>query len=112
MQLIPVEPSTPFQTFGTTLDGDHFVFEFRWNGRAGVWYMDIRDEDEDPIKLGVAVVLGVPLGRRCTDPRFPRGVLWAYDTSGAGRDPGIDDLGSRVLIYFLTAEEYLAGIPA
>lgn len=107
-QIIPVQPSVPFQTFGTVLDGIQYVLNFRWNGRAGAWYMDVLDEDEDPIRQGIAVVLGAALGRRCVDPRYPPGVIYAVDTSGTGRDAGIDDLGSRVLLYFFTFAEVKA----
>lgn len=111
MVVLPLDQATPVQPrfrVGTTLAGVPYVLDLRWNGRAGRWLMDIRDAEANPIRVGVAVVLGALLGRLSVDPRFPRGVLFAADLSGEQREAGLDDLGTRVVVYFATFDEYAA----
>lgn len=102
---VPVLLDTPLFSLETQLDGTLYSFTFRWNARAGQWFLDIADASNDPIVSGIALVVSFPLARRCADPRMPPGLLTAYDTTGAGLDPGETDLGRRVvLLYFTEAE--------
>ena len=105
--ILPLKPSIANYRVGTTLDGTAYVFDVRWNGRDAAWYLDVRDAEANIIRRGIRIVLGALLGRRCTDPRFPRGVLFASDLSGEQREAGFDDLGTRVRVYFYTPAEYL-----
>lgn len=104
-QLIPMIPTVPFYRFGTALDGIQFIFDVRWNGRDGAWYMDISTEDDILIAAGIKIVLGVLLGYRSVDPAFPRGGIIASDLSNTGRDATLDDLGTRVAVYFFPFAE-------
>ncbi len=106
-QVLPLIPSVPNYRVGTVLGTAPFVLDVRWNGRDGAWYLDILDEDAEPILTGIRVVLGALLGGRSVNPAFPPGRLIAADLSGEGRDAGIDDLGTRVLVYFYSAAEVL-----
>ncbi len=115
---IPLEPSVPSYRVGTALDGTQFIFDVRWNSRAdidpvtgaavGAWFFDLRAEDEVMIVSGIKVVLGTLLGGRSTDPRFPNGILWAVDTSDHNREATLDDLGTRVVIYFTPFDDFAA----
>lgn len=105
-QRLPLIPSVPAYQFGTTLDGIQYLFNIRWNTREEAWYMDILKEDETPIRHGIKVTLGSFLGRRSVNPDFPPGVLMAYDTSQENRDAGFDDLGTRVVVFFYTLDEF------
>lgn len=106
--ILPLQPSIPQYSVGTTLAGISYVFSLRWNTYDSAWYMDIALDDEavTPLRSGVKVVLGTLLGNRCTSPLFPAGALVAVDTSGDELDAGLDDLGSRVQVYFYPASEF------
>jgi len=104
-RVLPLIPSTPNYRVSTTLDGVQYILDIRWNGRAGVWYLDVLDIDEDPIAAGIAVVLGSALGIRTTDARFPPGMLIAVDMSDEGHDAGFDDLGDRVAVLYYEEDE-------
>lgn len=106
-QELPFIPTTPHYQVGTTLDGVQFVFDLRWNARDEAWYMDILAEDESVIRTGVKVVLGTLLGGRSALPGFPAGGLFATDLTRQGIEPGLDDLGTRVRVYFMTEAELL-----
>lgn len=102
---LPVLLDTPYFSIETQLDGVLYSMTFRWNDRAGQWFVDIADAANDPIVSGIALVADFPLARRCRDPRMPPGALFAVDTTGAGLDPAETDLGRRVtLVYFTEAE--------
>lgn len=103
--LLPFVPSVPNYRVGTTLDGRTYILDVRWNGRDAAWYFDILAEDETPIRRGIKVVLGTSLGGRVSDPAFPQGIIAASDLSGAGIDAGLDDIGTRVGVYFFTFDE-------
>lgn len=105
---LPLQPSNPNYRVGTTLDGEAFLFDMRWNERDQAWYMDILldDDEETPLRRGVKVVIGSLLGNRCTSSRFPKGALVVVDTSGERRDAGLDDLGTRVQVHFFPASEF------
>lgn len=107
-QILPLVPSVPSYRVGTQLDGVQYVLDVRWNGRDGAWYMDILDEAAVAIRSGVKIVLGAFLGRRTVNPAFPAGLLVAADLSGEGRDATLDDLGTRVVVYFYTFDEAFA----
>jgi hypothetical protein len=104
-ELLPIDAAAPHYQIGTSIDGAQYVLEVRWNQRDEAWYLDILDEDEDPIAHGIKIVLGSVLGKRCVDPRMPAGALIAADLSGAGLDATLDDLGTRVVVYYYSADE-------
>lgn len=101
---LDIEPSVTPQRFATVLEDRTFLFDFRWNARAAAWFMDILTEDEVAVRTSIKVVLGM-LGWRTTSTDFPPGVLRAYDTTGEGREAGLDDLGTRVVVAYYTPDE-------
>lgn len=103
--LIPIEASIPNQTFATAIDGTLYIINARWNGTSGAWYLDLLDEVEDPIWHGRRVTLGVFIGGRSRDARRPVGAFVAVDTTDEGREAGLDDISTRVLVYFYTLAE-------
>lgn len=96
--IIPFRPSVPNYEFTTVLDNTKVTFDVLWNARDNAWYFDLYARDLTPIAFGIKVVLGVNLGRKSTDIFFQQNLLRAFDTSGKGRDAGIDDLGARVIV--------------
>ena len=87
-----------------TLDGTDFILRFLWNERDSHWYLTIRDSAGDDIATGLKVVADVPFDAHETDDRRPAGQLWTVDTTGVGEDPGLRDLGRRVLLAYVDAE--------
>lgn len=102
---LPIDAVAPNYRMGISLDDTPYIFDVRWNERDTAWYLDIYDAVEDPIRLGIKIVLGTILGVRCLDARLPLGTLLAVDLSGAGVDATIDDLGTRVVLFYFAADE-------
>jgi hypothetical protein len=90
------------------LDGVTYTLEFRWNVRLGAWFMNVLDaEGESPCLVGVRLVADWPLAQNIVD-RSPPGYFLALDTGaaeGSGEDPGFDDLGSRVQLWYIPEAE-------
>lgn len=100
----------------TTLDGRDYILRFLFNQREATWFLSVFDEQEDPIVEGVKIVANWPLLRLVQDARAPAGVLFAFDTTApdaviaAGEktlaeDPGLGDLGERVILTYFTRAE-------
>jgi hypothetical protein len=102
---IPFVPSIPLYRFGTSIGGVQYIIDVHWNGREEKWYMDLLTDDEVVIRYGIPLVLGAFLGHGDSDPNWPDGFFYAIDLSNAGVDAGFADLGSRVVVYHLTAAE-------
>lgn len=104
-QQLPMTSAFPSYRFGTSLNGEQYTIDVRWNGRDEAWYMDVLTEEGTPIRRGIKLVLGALLGGRCIDPGFPDGVLIAADLARLGRDATVEDLGERVAVYFVPYED-------
>ncbi len=103
--VVPLAPSIPHYEAGLTIGTVQYRINVRWNGRMGLFFMDLMDVDGNHIRSGMAMVLGTFLGRQSASADFPPGAFMLTDTSGEGVDAGIDDLGSRVQMHYLTDEE-------
>ena len=107
----PQSPPIPFLDVSVVLDDVTYTLSFHWNSRDDGWYMTVLDESGQVIILGaVRLVADWPLYRNVVT-RKPPGLLMVRDTSGAGSDPGLSDLGGRcVLVYLTDAEAAELGI--
>jgi hypothetical protein len=106
--IVSTTPNLPWYRQRTTLDGRDYVLTIYWNERNGRWYMDIADQDDVPLAMGVKLVADLPLLRLYRDDRLPQGQLMVVDMAAdenLSRDPGICHLGDRFkLVYIPIAE--------
>lgn len=102
---LPLVPSIPAYSVGTTLGGTVYLLDVKWNARDGAWYLSISAEDGTVLTSGIKVVLGAFLGGRSADTRMPDGLMLAQDLTGRGVDAGFDDLGAGVVVNFWTRAE-------
>jgi hypothetical protein len=102
INVLPFIPSDPNYAFNTTLNGEQYFFDVRWNTRDEAWYFDLSDATGTAIVKGVKIVLGTFLGRQCPHPFFDENVFAVIDTTLDNLDPTFDDLGVRVLVQHYT----------
>ena len=108
MQILPLSPGIPAYRVATALGDIGYVFDVRWNHRDECWYLDaFEDDGVTVIFYGVKIVLGAHLGRIHRHALVTDGALIAYDTSRQLIDAGLDDLGSRVVVVYVPADELL-----
>lgn len=94
------------------LDGETFRLLARWNARIDSWMLSLYDFEGEPIATGRRLTVGNFLFPWITSDSRPAGQLIALDTKDEDHDPGHDDLGSRVIVYYLDAEEIEALVAA
>jgi len=105
---LPFETGSGFYQFTSTLDGVDYLFDVRWNERDSAWYFDLLTVDGEMIGSGNKIVLGSSPGFRTADERWPNGPFVVTDTSESGLDATYEDIGTRVLVFWYTAEEFIA----
>ena len=99
VSLLPLRNDTAVYSFITTLTGVDFGFRFYWNDQDAAWYFDLSDATGVPLLDGVRVVLGTLALRSST--ALPFGYLICVDQSNTHTEPGLTDLGARVIIGYL-----------
>lgn len=104
--VLPNVPGEPFYDFSIDLEGSTFLFTFRWNDRAGAWFMTVGNEAGDIFLADRKVVLRFPLLLRSVDARLPKGELLAVDTAGSDVEPGLADLGDRVILTYTPSTDF------
>lgn len=109
---LPFTAGIPHYDFTVTLDESLYSFDVKWNSCDAHWYFDMFDADDEPVVVGVKIVLGTFLGRKAAHPFFANNVITAIDTTLENRDPDFDDIGRRVFIEHMTFQEHLASINA
>lgn len=114
MQILPLTPGIPRYRVSTALGDVVYVFDVFWNRRDECWYLDAYEEDGvTAIFHGAKIVLGAHIGRVHRHALVRAAALIAIDTAALGepskmRDATFDDLGSRVLVVYATADDLVA----
>ena len=95
-------------TIEVELNNEVFRLRFQWNVRAGDWYMDILDSDDNPILLNIKLVINYSLldqYRYMTT--LPKGefILWDLEQNPSTGGLGFDNFGKRYQLLFFTDEE-------
>lgn len=97
---IPTTKDFPSQKETVTIDGRIFILRLRWSDRFERWFLDILDESENNILMGVPLHINRDLIGRFRMTTLPQGQLIFYDTSEKIREAGRNDLGDRARLLF------------
>jgi hypothetical protein len=84
----------------------YFTLEFRWNARDQSWGFVISDAAGN-VLAARKVLVSMPLSIHQVDDRMPDGEFIAVDTTGKDQDPGLTELGGRVLLTFTDAADFV-----
>jgi hypothetical protein len=88
------------------LESLEYLFEFSWSGRESAWYLNIYDQDENQLAVGIKLLLNVDLLRRFPDARLPPGKLVCVALGSTGSDIATqEELGSRVSVVYVTSDD-------
>jgi hypothetical protein len=106
---------TPHYSQRVQLEGNDYVFTFRFGERRNAWVFDLATLDGVGILTGQLVTVYNDWLRRASMPERPPGVLWAMNLQRPEGDPralpGLYDLGDRCVMYYTestTAEDNAA----
>lgn len=110
MRAIPVNGELPHQLFNVQLDGATYGLELRWNQRALGWFLSIFDVSGNLLLSGRRLVVGWGLIARFKkwNASLPPGDFIVVDSTGEGLEPGLDELGTRVKLVYIEAQELSA----
>jgi len=106
-------PWSDFPSFSQecTLDGVVYRFRFKWNYRGQYWTMDLHDRDQNPILLGVKLVVRFDLVKHYPGRAVPPGVFVVTDPKGEIDRVEEGDMGVNTqLTYFTEAEAEAQGL--
>jgi hypothetical protein len=100
-KIIPTDTSLPNYNQVTTLDGEEYQFEFRFNDRDQSWTMNIRDESGTLLHSGVRLVEGALLAQRSASKDFPAGFMFLLSQDSSKSDPpALGELGNEFLLAY------------
>ncbi len=97
---IPVRCDLPAYEFQIELEKKIYFMEFNWNDRVGKWFMSLKDQDQSDIVRGIKLITAWPLLYKFRDTRLPAGTLFISDTKNENKDPGVDELGRRHILFY------------
>jgi hypothetical protein len=87
-----------------TLDGVRFRLDTYTNKFDGAWYMDLRDFEDEPLVLGIALVTGLDLLFPYRYLAIPAGILFLNSLTGERVDPGLTSFEDEAMaLYYQTA---------
>jgi hypothetical protein len=104
MQIIPFkEPAAWSEQINLT--NSVFIFYFRWNALNKYWVMNIYDQNNAPILLGVKIVTNYDLTKQFVVSGLPAGDIICQNILNEWIDIGRFDMGqTNELIYYEPGE--------
>lgn len=93
--------------FDIELAGDIWHLLFSWNAREEVWYMDIQDQDQNNILLGIKIVPNYLLLDQYKSYALPAGefICWDLKQTPETGTLDFDTFGKRYQLLFFSDEE-------
>ncbi len=86
-----------------------YRMELAFNTRDSSWSLILQDSSGAQL-FARKLTLGAPFFSRFQDARLPYGELSLLDTSKQNLEPGLTDLGNRVLLLFKDGADIVAGV--
>lgn len=99
--IIPVPPIGIYRwILEQELDGLLYRLFFKWNVRAGAWFIDFGNTNNVAQVRNIKVNLAIDKLAPYKYKDVPQGILSIVDSTGQGKEPTLDDFGSRVQIIY------------
>lgn len=87
------------QTFVINMAGVNYTLTSKWNDMAQSWYLDIADENQNPIAFGIPFITGESLLAQLAYIGID-GDLFVYTNGQTAAVPTLDNLGGNSNLYF------------
>ena len=99
---IPIQLNVSSQTFDIALNGVSYSMNAKWNSRSGFWTLDIIDEDQNNLLLGLCLKLGA----RLLEPfNLDIGDFFMVDDTGKGIEASLSNIGVSTHLVYYTPDE-------
>ena len=106
--IIPIDSERAAYDFQVDLDGTTYTLDFKYNGRAGLWQMEILNASGDaPIIGAVPILTNTILNYPYLGvPETPPGFFIPIDETGQNQNANRDNFGIDIKLFY---EENLDG---
>ena len=101
---IPTRSDLPSYSQKIELDGTIYSLRIRYNERLERWVLDIKDQEETPLVMGVVMLTGVALLAQHVAEGAPPGDFVLLHKDGTNTNATRDDLGDLVNLYYVEAD--------
>ena len=101
---IPLKPNLEAYEISTVLELVTYILSFSFNRRQDIWYMDILNQDRDPILSGIPMYTQTDLTAQYVGEDMPPGIFLIFDTEGTDNNPVQDEFGNRFLLLYEESE--------
>lgn len=108
IEILQLDPTHQYFESTFDLDGELFRLTTRYNARIDSWMASLYDALNNPIALGRRITVNNLLFPWLVGQNRPAGQLIAVDTQDEDHDPGENDLGTRVVIYYADSDELVS----
>lgn len=108
VEILQLSSDHEYQEAEFQLDGETFRLLVRYNKRIDSWVLSVFDFEGTAVATGRRITVNNFLFPWLVTSARPSGQLMALDSQDEDSDPGHDDLGTRVVLYYLDAEEVAA----
>ena len=99
---IPIRAELSTQTFDIILNSLAYTMTAKWNSRSKFWTLDIADENDVTLILGLCLKLGVRLLRPFG---LQIGELIIVDESNTGAEASLTNIGVTSSLVYFTPDE-------
>ena len=101
IKVLPIQTDIPAFRFRSDLDDTTYEFRFTYNGRVGLWTMDLFDEAGNDLVRGIPVyVKQLLLKQYQYDQQLPQGNLFALNIVNPDSDPDFENFGDDVILFY------------
>lgn len=105
MALREIPVGSDIEKFKTELDGINYEYRFIFNDRTQLWGMDIFDDTGELLLGGVPMLVNQDiLDKYRNDKRLPQGTLFITNLVEENVDPGRDNFGTDVILFYQDVE--------
>lgn len=100
---IPVTSDNLNYRMTVEMDGSLYHLDFRYNDRAGAWFISVYAEDGTEILIGQKLVTDWIVGQYSSTVNLPAGELMVLDATQAGIEATDSNFGSTVVVLYKEA---------
>lgn len=105
IEILQLSSDHEYQEAEFQLDAETFKVVTRYNRRIDSWMLSLYDFEGNPVATGRRITVGNFLFPWLVTSARPGGQFIALDTQDEDADPGHDDLGTRVVLFYFDVDE-------
>lgn len=107
MAIIKIATRADFPSYSQRVELDGVIYNLiiRYNERMARWILDIQDQEENDILIGLVMVSGVPLLQQYVKSDLPPGDFMLLHRDATDINAEREDLGDSVNLFYFDASE-------